>query len=489
MAYRALVDFLEELEAAGELTRVGVEVDPELEIAEITGRMAEAKGPALLFQNVKGVRTAIATNLLGTESRICRALGIKSLAETAERIRESFSGQGPSGWLDRLKFTRESAGDRWQPKPVKTGACQQVVRLASDVDIAAVPALRNWPGEPGRFIHSALLFAADPNDGERHADRCDLQVLDKNRLAVLITPRHPVARLVAAYRNRGERMPLAVVLGGDPAYRLIAGSSLAGALSALPLGGLLRGQPIELVKCRTADFGIPADADMVLEGHIDPAAESVEAGPIGSMTGFYSVTQSAPVMHVAAITERTSPICPAVIPGLRTGETEALVHAAERIFLPLVQAMVPELIDYAVPVWGGSERFVLLAIRKSYPQQARRVAAAILGWEPLMTAKMIVIVDGDVDVHDPRQVWSRVGAHADLGRDVFFHDRPADVADHSSAVAGIGRSMAIDATTKLPDEHVGAWPAVLEMPETVRDLVRSRWKPYGLPQPPDGRGL
>src|SRR5207302_1451808 len=208
MAFRALVDFLEELEAAGELARVGVEVDPELEIAEITGRMAEAGGPALLFQNVKGVRAAVATNLLATEGRICRALGIQSLAEMTERVRESLAGGGAAGWLDRLKLTRERGGDRWQPRPVKTGACQQVVRLGSDVDLAALPALRNWPDESARFFHSAMLFSVDPDDGERHVDRCDLQVLDKNRVAMLLAPRQPVSRMLTAFLNRRERMPV-----------------------------------------------------------------------------------------------------------------------------------------------------------------------------------------------------------------------------------------------------------------------------------------
>jgi 4-hydroxy-3-polyprenylbenzoate decarboxylase len=489
MSYRALVDFLEELESAGELARVGVEVDPELEIAEITSRVAEAGGPGLLFQNVKGARAAVATNLLGTEGRICRALGIQSLAEMTERVRESLVGGSAGTRFDRLKLGRDAANDRWQPRPVKIGACQQVVRLGSDVDLAALPAMRHWPGEPGRFLHGALLFSIDPNDGERHVDRCDLQVLDRNRLAALLTPRQPVARLLAAYRDRAERMPLAVVLGGDPAYRLMAGSALAAALSPLPLGGLLRGQPIELVKSRTADFGVPADADMVLEGYVDPAADSVVAGPAGAAGGFYSVPLPAPFMHVAAITERTSPICPAIIPGQPVGEPSALAHAAERIFLPLVQAVVPELVDFALPPWGGPERFVLLAIRKTYPQQARRVAAAIWGWEPLMAAKIIVIVDGDVDVHDPRQVWSRVGAHVHPGRDVFFHEGPGNSADHAAPIAGVGNAMAIDATAKLPDEHSRPWPTATEMPDAVRDLVRSRWRQYGLPPLPQGGQL
>ena len=485
MPYRALVDFLEELESAGELARVGVEVDPELEIAEITARVAESGGPGLLFQNVKGVRAAVATNLLGTKGRICRALSIQSLAEMAERIRESLAGTKTGNWFDRLKLSRETGADRWQPRPVKTGACQQVVRLGSDVDLPALPALRNWPGEPARFIQAGLLFSTDPVSGERHVDRCDLQVLDKTRLAVLLSARQGAAQVLTAYRDRPERMPLAAVLGGDPAYRLMAGSTLAAALSPLPLGGLLRGQSIDLVKCRSTEMGVPADADMVIEGYIDPHAEWIEAGPIGAASGFYSVPQPAPVMHVVAVTERTSPICPAKIPGDAHGESPSLAHAAERIFLPLVQAVVPELVDYALPNWGGPERFVLVAIRKTYPQQARRVAAAIWGWEPLMSTKMIVIVDADVDPNDARQVWSRVGTHVHPGRDVFFHETPTDPADFAAPVLGIGHAMAIDATAKLPGEHPRPWPAATAMPKAVRDLVASRWRQYGLPPLPE----
>jgi len=194
-------------------------------------------------------------------------------------------------------------------------------------------------------------------------------------------------------------------------------------------------------------------------------------------------------MHVVAVTERTSPICPAIIPGHAHGEPAALAHAAERIFLPLVEAVVPEMVDYALPNWGGPERFVLIAIRKSYPQQARRVAAAIWGWEPLMTAKLIVVVDADVDPHDARQVWSRVGTHVHPGRDVFFHETPSDLADHAAPSPGSGQSMAIDATAKLPGEHPRPWPEATATPDAIRDLVQGRWRQYGLPPLADGGRL
>jgi 4-hydroxy-3-polyprenylbenzoate decarboxylase len=260
----------------------------------------------------------------------------------------------------------------------------------------------------------------------------------------------------------------------------MTGSPLAAALSPLPLGGLLRGQAIDLVKCRSSDIGVPADTDIVLEGYVDPQAELIEAGPIGAAGGFYSLPQAAPIVHVVAITERTSPIYPAIIPGHIQGEPSALAHAAERIFLPLVQAVIPELVDYALPHWGGQERYAIIAIRKMYPLQARRVAAAIWGWEPLMSTKVIVVVDADVDPHDSRQVWSRVGTHVHPGRDVFFHETPGDPADHAAPTPGTGHAMAIDATAKLPAEHPRPWPAAMAMPETVRALVENRWREYGL---------
>jgi 4-hydroxy-3-polyprenylbenzoate decarboxylase len=194
-------------------------------------------------------------------------------------------------------------------------------------------------------------------------------------------------------------------------------------------------------------------------------------------------------MHVVAITERTSPVCPAIIPGHSHGEPAALAHAAERIFLPLVQAVVPELVEYALPTWGEAERFAIVAIRKTSPQQARRVAAAIWGWEPLMSTKVIVIVDADVNPHDSRQVWSRVGTHAHPGRDVFFHETSAVCADYATPVPGIGHAMAIDATAKLAGEHPRPWPTATVTPEAIRELVNGRWQQYGLPPLPANRLL
>ncbi len=455
MPYRSLADFLEELENDGELVRVAAEVDPEMELAEIVAQFQSrttsatggagpaADSPALLFQNVKGCRPAVAVNLLASESRIRRALGIDSLAEMAQRLSDALTGQSAAPWFERLKWGRGEAGDRWQPKFVRTGACQQVVRLAGDVDLTTLPALKNWPDEVGRSIAAAQLYSVDPENGERSIEACEAEVLDRARLALVLEPRGAAMRRLEICRARGERLPIALVLGGDPVCRLITASPLAAALDSFVCGGLFRNQPIELVKCRSHDLGVPADADLVIEAYLDPTAPTVTAGPIGAGTGFYSLPRSAPVAQVMAITERTSPICPAFVgngarpiggqlggghpagqlAGRLDSEQAAMARALVRICLPLVQAVVPELVDFALPAWGGPRKFAFVSIRKSYPFQARKVASALWGWEPLAGVKMLVVVDADVNVHDANEVWSRVGANVHPGRDVFNHVR------------------------------------------------------------------
>ncbi len=486
MPYRSLADFLEELENAGELVRIAAEVDPELELAEIVAQASAGAAaeclPALLFQNVKGCRPAVAVNLLGSEARIRRALGVNSLAEMAERLTESLIGQSPAGWFDRLKWSRPTGGERWQPKVARNGACQQVVRLAGDVDLGTLPALKCWPAEAGRSIRASQVYSTEPGGNCRLVEACDAQILDRTRLALLCDPRQPMARHLEDYRERKERMPIALVLGGDPAYRLAVGSPLTTVLDPLLLSGLFRGQPVELVKCRSHDLGVPADADLVIEGYIDPAGPTAVAGPIGSDSGlYYGLPRKSPVVDVLAVTERTNPICSAIVAAGAADETRAMNDALARIFLPLVQAVVPELVDYSLPGWGGPQKFLFVSIRKSHAYQARRVASAIWGWEPLATAKMLVIVDAEVNVHDPAAVWSRVGANVHPGRDVFFHTGPGDMAEHSIPVPGVGQSLALDATAKLPAEHGAPWPAPLVGEPAIRRLVENRWPEYGLP--------
>jgi 4-hydroxy-3-polyprenylbenzoate decarboxylase len=494
MSYRSLADFLEELESAGELVRVAAQVDPELELAEIVAQFqsqahahaatdptTNPDAPALLFQNVKGCRPAVAVNLLGTEGRIRRAWGVDSLAEMAQRLSDALSGQSASPWFERLKWGRGEAGDRWQPKFARSGACQQVVRLAGDVDLATLPALKNWPGESGRSIAAAQLYSVDAENGERSIEACEAQILDRTRLALMIAPRGATMRRLEICRGRGERLPIALVLGGDPACRLITGSPILSALDAFVCGGLFRGQPIELVKCRSHDLGVPADADLVIEAYIDPTAPLVTSGPRGTAGGFYSLPREAPVAQVMAITERTSPICPAVISGQAGGEQAAMAQSLARVCLPLVQAVVPELVDFALPGWGGPLKFMFVSIRKSYPFQARRVASALWGWEPLAGVKLLVIVDEDVKVQDAGAVWSRVGAHLHPGRDLFSHLGPGDAAEHAIPAPGPTHSLALDATAKLPEEHSGPWPSAMAQSDAVRQLVHSRWAEYGLP--------
>ncbi|MHB9050227.1 MAG: UbiD family decarboxylase domain-containing protein, partial [Pirellulales bacterium] len=313
MAYRSLAEFLEELDAAGELARVGAEVDSALEIAEITDRVSRAGGPALLFQQVRGHAMPVVTNLLGTEARLCRALGIASLEELTDRVAAIVHPPAASeGWFASLRPAPDYAAlAKLPPKTVKAGPCQQVVRLASDVDLDELPALKCRPLEAGHSLPRARLFSRSAETGARHVGAYDLAPLDKNRLAVLWHAPQAGPGLLAEYARKRERMPAAVVLGGDPAYDLATAAPLPPEVDPLLFAGLLRGKSIDLVRCRACEVEVPADAELVIEGYLDPAEPPVEVGPWAAVTGFYGPPCPAPVLHVTAMTHRANPVFPA----------------------------------------------------------------------------------------------------------------------------------------------------------------------------------
>ena len=488
MSYYCLADFLEELVQAGELVRVEVAVDRVLETAEITDRTAHAGGAALLFGSIKGSELPVITNLLGTETRICRALGVRSLAELTERITALVQPPEPEGWFEKIKTAPTRAALRkLPPKTVKTGACQQVVRLGDDVDLDRLPVLQSCPNESGPTITAGQLFAADPDTGLLSVGRYDLQVLGGNRLAACWHPHDDPARLMLGYRQRNARMPLAVALGGDPAGLLAAMAPLPPGADASAVAGLLRGKPRELVKCRTIELCVPTDAEIVIEGYLDTAEPPVDAGPLGTSGGYYQLSRPKPVIHVTALTHRANPVYPAMVPGRPPDEACVVNRALGRIFLPLVKLAIPELIDYDLPEFGAARHWALVSIDKTYAGQARKVAHAVWGLRQLMFAKLLVIVDEHIDVHDHRQVWSAVAGHVDPGRDVFFQRGPCDPRDPAAPPDTLTHRMALDATVKLPEEHPGERPEPAEMTEQVRRLVSGRWAEYGLgPDPAAG---
>jgi 4-hydroxy-3-polyprenylbenzoate decarboxylase len=488
MAYKGLADFLEELAGNGQLTRIDAEVDPHLEIAEITRRVAAVGGPALLFQRVRGQSIAVLTNLMGTSHRACRALGIESLDGIAERIEAVAAQHTPQNWFDRLKMSGpESGADKFRPKPVKNAASQQVVHLGRDVNLAAFPLVRSWPEESGASLTAGLLLSSDRQTPALGVTHCPLVAIDANRLAVIDDGNSAFARHWAAYQSAGERMPVAAVLGGDPAAILAAQFLLPKELEVLHLVGMLRGKPLEVAKCRTHDLLVPADAELILEGYLDPQSPLENVRAAGAGGSHYRVPCGAPVLQVSAVTHRNRPIFPAVIDSGASGEGAILAKARERMLLATVRSIAPDLTDVSLPLLGGPHRFAFVAIRKTFEYQARQTAAALWGSEALKFTKFVVLVDAGIDVHDPAQVWSRVGANVAPEKDVFFHDGPAHPADHAGTMFPLARHMAIDATAKLPGERPGPWPAPLDASEEIGRQVTARWAEFKLESgPPAG---
>ena len=481
MPYRTLADFLEELGRDGELARVDAEVSPSLEVAEISRRMARQEGPALLFGAAAGHDLPVLTQLLGTEPRICRALGVESLGEAAARMERLLRTAEPDGWFDRLRVGA-AAGPLGglTPRQVKSGACQQVVRLGSDVNLEELPLLQSSSEETGRTISAATVLTAEPDSHGRVAGRYDLVLLGRDRLAVCWPAHEEPARLVREYGRREGRMPLAVVLGGDPACWLAASAAVSPAIDPWALAGLLRERPIDLVACRSVDLAVPAETDIVLEGYVDPAEPPVAGGPLCAVGGYMSPPWSAPVLHVTAVTHRANPIYRAVVSCAMPNEACVADRALSQIFLPLARLAIPELVDYDLPLFGAARHWAVLAIRKSYAGQARRVASIAWGMRQFLFAKLLVIVDEGVDVRDARQVLGAMAARANPGRDLFFQEGPPDPLDPAAVPGSLGQKMAVDATAKLAEEAGGTLSEPATIGRETRDLVTGRWEQYGL---------
>jgi len=481
MAYRSLADFLEALAQQNQLAHVVAEVEADLEIAEITRRASRCGGPALLFNRIRGQSLAVVTNLLGTEARLCLALGIDSISELSGRLENVFARSASPSWLDRLKTSGEPvASEKFRPRFIKSAPCQQVVRLGRDVDLAALPLLKCWPDESARSITAAQVTSSDVEARERAVSLAHLQAVDRQRLAIADDLQGNLGRHWAGFQARGEKMPLAVVLGCDPAHLLSATLPAPPEIDGYLLAGALRGMPVDVTKCRMHALEVPAEADVVLEGYVDPLSERATVAAGGWNTGHYRPPQPALVMEVAAVTQRTNPAIPLIVPSTAGGEASVLLKARERLLLPLVKGAIPELVDYSLAGWGGDERWAIVSVRKTYPGQARKVASAVWGLAALQFSKFVIVVGETVDVHSAPSVLAAIGANVHPGRDVFFQHGPGRIFDHSSPTPGLGQSLGIDATAKLPAEHQRPWPAELAASPEIAELVSKRWSEYGL---------
>lgn len=483
MTYDTLPDFLAAIEDDGELVRVAVEVDPVLEVAEIVDRLSKTPGggPAVLFEKVRGHSIPVVANLLGSERRMCRALRADSLDDVAAQIAGLIQPELPEGWLDALRLVPQFTQlTKLPPKVVRSGICQQVVRMGRDVNLYELPVPHCWPGDSGPLITAGQVYVRSLS-GVRHVGVYPLEVRGRDSLFVHWNPHQQAAHCFSEYGERRQPMPVAVTLGGDPACLWAATAPLPPATDPLLLAGLLRQQNVELVRCRSLELDVPAQAEVIIEGIIDGAAELELAGPVSGAHGFYALPEQLPRMQVTAITHRSNPVFPAVIPGRPPTEETWLANAVQRAFLPLVRLYLPEIEDLHLPASGAGRNLLFVSIRKRYPQQARKVMNALWGLNWLMTSKIVVVVEADVDVQDESAVWFHVGANCHPGRDVLFNEGPTHWQDHAAPVRGLGHKMGIDATRKLPDEgHPRAWPEPLQTTPEMRDLVTGRWPEYGI---------
>src|SRR5205809_4178340 len=411
---RDLRDWIALLEREGELVRVSTEVDPHLEITEITDRVVKAGGPALLFENPRSSHPLL-INQFGTERRMCLALGVHSLDDAGKRVGDVLEMQPPQGIAEKVRGLKKlkSIADS-QPKRVRSGLSQEIVLTGDEVDLSALPIQTCWPGDAAPFITLPAVITKDPRTGGRTVGMYRLQVLD-GRTTAMHWQIHEDGR--ADYLLADGRLDVAVALGLDPITTYAASAPLPKHVDELMLAGFLRGEPVELVPAKTVDLDVPANAEIVLEGYI-AKDELTDEGPFGDHTGYYTPPEPFPVFHVEAITMRRDAIYPSIVVGKPPAEDAWLGKATERIFLPAIRMSVPEIVDYDLPVAGAFHNCCLVSIRKTFPGHARKVMHAIWGLGMLSLTKSVVVVDAHVDVHDYQQVFFYVGSNVDPARDV-----------------------------------------------------------------------
>ncbi len=480
MAYRNLRDFMQELEKKGLLHKVEAEVDPVLEITEITDRISKSFGPALYFSRVKGSPYPVLINTFGSMERMAMALGVQNLDEIGARIEEYLALPHVVGgnFMDKL-LALPKVGEitKFMPKMVKKAPCQEVVE--HDPDLNTLPILHCWPQDGGRFITLPLVFTKDPETGRRNCGMYRMHVYDGKTTGMHWHLHKDGSRHYHKYKEKKGKMEVAVAIGGDPATIYAATAPLPKDIDEMFFAGFLRKEPVEMVKCKTVDIEVPAEAEFVLEGYIDPEERRME-GPFGDHTGYYSLADEYPVFHLTCMTRRAKPIYPATVVGKPPMEDCFLGKATERIFLPLLKLQLPEIVDMNLPLEGVFHNCAVISIRKSYPGHAKKVMHAIWGMGQMMFTKMIIVVDEHIDVQDMSTVWWKVFNNIDARRDVVVVEGPLDALDHASPLPHYGAKMGIDATKKWPSEgHTREWPDDIVMSPEIKDLVTRRWQEYG----------
>jgi 4-hydroxy-3-polyprenylbenzoate decarboxylase len=506
MAFDSIRDFLNALEAAGELIRIQQPVATELEITELANRQMKSPdgGKALLIEKptINGVISPfpLAINTMGSWKRMALSLGAPSVDAAAAELGSLMKAKPPTSLRETLKLLGTAMDLRHaKPKTVKTGPCKDVIhrfdapptrtdpwpqapnineianRQSPIANLLNLPILKCWPLDGGRFITLPCVVTKDPDTGERNMGMYRIQIYDDHTTGMHWQLQKVGARHGRRYYETGTRMPVAIFLGGDPVFTFAATAPLPDGLDEFLLAGYLRKKSIELVKCETNDLEVPANADFVIEGYVDPKEPLREEGPFGDHTGYYTLPEPYPVFHVTAITHRKDAIYPATIVGIPPMEDFYIGGASVKLFLPIFKMNFPEIVDIALPAEGVFHNLVFVSIKKTYPMQAYKVMHGLWGMGQMMFSKYIIVVDADVDVHNTSEVLFHLCANTDPQRDSIFTKGPSDVLDHATSEIAIGSKLGIDATKKIPGEGFKRpWPPLIKMDEAVKAKI-DRW--------------
>ena len=512
MAFESFREFVNQLDSAGELKRIAQPVATELEITEIADREMKSPGggKALLFEKptVNGQISPfpVAINTMGSHKRMALSLGANSVDEVAAELGSLMKAKPPTSFREAIKLLGQALDLRHaKPKLVKDGPCKEVIqkfdappthtepwpvaqtsglcgqkgvgpvhRPEACATLLNLPIQQCWPLDGGRFITLPCVVTKDPDTGERNVGMYRIQIYDDRTTGMHWQLQKVGARHGRRYYETGTRMPVAIFLGGDPVFTFAATAPLPDGLDEFLLAGYLRKKSVELVKCETNDLEVPANADFVIEGYVDPKEPLRDEGPFGDHTGYYTLPEPYPVFHVTAITHRKDAVYPATIVGIPPMEDFYIGGASVKLFLPVFKMNCPEIVDIALPAEGVFHNLVFVSIKKSYPMQAYKIMHGLWGMGQMMFTKYIVVVDDDVDVHNTREVLFRLCANTDPQRDSIFTKGPADVLDHATSEMAIGTKLGIDATKKLAGEGFKrGWPPLIKMSDEIRRKIDS----------------
>jgi 4-hydroxy-3-polyprenylbenzoate decarboxylase len=497
MPYASLRDFIARLEQCGRLVRVKAPVSPHLEMTEIQTRLLAEKGPAVLFDNVvraDGTRSDIPVlvNLFGTVERVAWGMDrepheLRGVGETLAFLRQP---EPPGGWreaLDMLPLLRSVM--TMKPKTVGGAPCQELVLTGDDIDLGRLPIQTCWPGEPAPLITWPLIVTQGPNPKGDKQDSFNLgiyrlQVTGRNTTLMRWLKHRGGAQHHQRWKGAGKRepLPVAAVIGADPGTILAAVTPVPDTLSEYQFAGLLRGKKVELVDCKTVPLKVPAEAEIVLEGHVS-LEDYGDEGPYGDHTGYYNSVEKFPVFTLSAITMRRQPIYLSTFTGRPPDEPSVLGEALNEVFIPLFQQQFPEIVDFWLPPEGCSYRIAVVSMKKAYAGHAKRVMMGVWSYlRQFMYTKWVIVVDADIDARNWKDVMWAVSTRMDPARDVtVIENTPIDYLDFASPVSGLGSKIGLDATTKFPGETNREWGRQIRMDQAVIDKVDAMWSELGLP--------